>query len=49
MENQTKDNLSQHHEEPERDIVVSTRERPCRDADIIGKLVRNEVELEALV
>ena len=50
VEHQTNDNLSQHHEEPDwRDIVVSTRERPYRDADIIGKLVRNEVELEALV
>ena len=34
------DNLSQHHEEPERDILLSTREISRRDAAIIGELIR---------
>ena len=42
VEHQTNDNLRQHHEEPERDIVVSTRERHRRDAAIIGELVRRD-------
>ena len=37
---QTNDNLSQHHEEPERDILLSTREISRRDAAIIGELIR---------
>ena len=42
VEHQTNNKLRQHHEEPERDIVVSTRERPRRDAAIIGELVRRD-------